>query len=63
MNGTQAPVLALQRLAALVLQRVDQVVGQVVHRLDLAGLERVDLGAGVGEVLDLELVDEALAPQ
>ena len=47
-----------QHAAAGALDGLDEVVGQVVDGLDLAGLERVDLGAVVGEVLDLELVDE-----
>ena len=52
--------LGLDDLAGLSLDGVDQVVGQVVDRLHLAGLERVDLGAGVGEVLDVDLVDLGL---
>ena len=47
-----------QDAAAGPLDGVDEVVGQVVDRLDLARLQRVDHGAGVREVLDLQLVDE-----
>ena len=52
--------LGLEDLPTLVLEGADQVVRQVVDRLHLPGLERVDLGARVGEVLDVQLVDERL---
>ena len=57
-NGTHAPVSETNGDAPCCSMVPAQVAGQVVHALDLAREQGVDLGRVVGEVVDDQFVDE-----